>query len=234
MTRHALTRGLLVAAAVLLAAGPGRAAKAEPAAPAPELFVKDGTAFRPATAAEKGATSAHAAHPEESKTSFIDINRYDLGIYTLVVFGLLYLFVQFLVWPKVAEGLKKREAAIQGARDDARADRQAAEQRLADAKRQLDETAEKVRVMFEDARKQADATIARANDEAAQKIAAGKAEAVKAIGIEREAARQELYQQAVELASLLSAKTIRRQLSADDHRRLLDESLSELQAGVRH
>lgn len=237
MNRFAPTL-VLAAVVALLSAGPAPAAKepakADPAAPAPEFFVKDGHGgFRPASVAEKGAEEQLAAHGGESKTSFIDIKRYDLGIYTLLVFGLLYLFVQFLVWPKVAEGLKKREASIQGARDEAQRDRQAAEHRLADAKRQLDDAADKVRVMFEDARKQAEATITRANDEAAQKIAAGKAEAVKAIEVEREAARRELYQQAVDLAAMLSAKTIRRNLSADDHRRLLDESLAELKAGVR-
>jgi hypothetical protein len=37
----------------------------------------------------------------------------------------------------------------------------------------------------------------------------------------------------VALATMLSAKTIARQISADDHRRLLDESLAELQHTVK-
>jgi F0F1-type ATP synthase membrane subunit b/b' len=43
----------------------------------------------------------------------------------------------------------------------------------------------------------------------------------------------DLYQQSVELATKLSAKTLGRNITADDHRRLLDESVAELKQSAK-
>jgi len=67
--------------------------------------------------------------------------------------------------------------------------------------------------------------------------AAGKAEvqrekerAHREIETAKDQALKEIWEQTVSLAALLSAKTIKRELSAQDHRRLLDESLAEMKA----
>src|SRR5882757_3642634 len=66
------------------------------------------------------ALAAGDAHGEKSGgLDFTGIKRYDLGIYTLIVFGLLLFILSKYAWPHIAEGLKKREAAIIGARDEA-------------------------------------------------------------------------------------------------------------------
>ena len=44
----------------------------------------------------------------------------------------------------------------------------------------------------------------------------------------KDQALKELWNQAADLATLISTKAIRRQLTADDQRRLTDEALSEL------
>jgi len=237
MFRSVVTWSLvIVVVASLAVAGPARAAKVAPdsaKSSAQDLYVPDGKGgFRLATAEEKlEAIESPTAH-NSGKTSFIDIKRYDLGLYTLLVFGLLYLFIQYKVWPKVAEGLKKREASIQGARDEAQKDRQAAEQRLAEAKLQLDQAADRAKGILDAAQKQADAATARAKEEAAKTAEAAREQSRREIEAAKEAARQELYQEAVQLASMLSAKTIRRQLTTEDHARLLDESLAELKTGI--
>jgi F-type H+-transporting ATPase subunit b len=46
-------------------------------------------------------------------------------------------------------------------------------------------------------------------------------------------ALNDIYKQAVELATLLSAKTLSRKISADDHTRLVDESLAELKQAAK-
>ena len=163
--------------------------------------------------------------------SFLDV-RADLGIYTLVVFALLFFVLSKYAWPHIAEGLKKREAAIIGAREEAQRDRQAAEQRLAEAKKQLDEAADRARVIVEEARKAAEAMQAQARDAREKAAADQKAQLERDIASAKDAAMQEIYQQAVELASMLTTKTLRRQISADDHRRLLDEALADLKTGA--
>ena len=176
----------------------------------------------------------HAAPAEPGKTklpSFLDL-RIDLGIYTLIVFALLFLVLSKYAWPHISEGLKKREAAIVGAREDAARDRTAAEARLAEAKKQLDEAADKARAIVEDARKVADNLLSQAREAGDKATAERKAQAERDIAAARDAAMQEIHQQAVELASMLSAKTISRKLTADDHRLLLSEALSDLKNGV--
>ena len=53
------------------------------------------------------------------------------------------------------------------------------------------------------------------------------------IEMARDQALQELWKQAADLATMISAKAIRRQLSAEDHRRLVDEALTELQGAAK-
>src|SRR5580658_2439653 len=48
----------------------------------------------------------------EDKLAFTGYKRYDLGIYTLLVFGILVAVLRKYAWPSITEGLQKREAAI--------------------------------------------------------------------------------------------------------------------------
>ncbi len=171
---------------------------------------------------------------EENKLGFLGLERYDLGIYTLIVFGLMLLILGKYAWPQISEGLKKREAAIVGAREEAVKDRHAAEQRLVEAKRQLDEAAQQARAIVEEARRDAEALRASEREVGIKEAASERERAKREIESAKDVALQEIYLQAVQLAATLSSKTIRRQLSAEDHRRLLDESLAEIKKNVQN
>ena len=242
MIRNCYTRPLVAAAVVFALAGTAGVAFAskaggadESAATPPDLFVKqpDGT-FRLAKPHEMIVATESPKSHAGGKTSFIDIKRYDLGIYTLLVFGLLYLFIQFKVWPHIADGLKKREAGIQGARDEAQKARQEAEEIRARLQKDYADAQDKVRGLLDDARRDADALRVSEKEAGAKDAQAERERARKDIEAERDAIRQELRDYAVQLASTLSAKTIRRELSPEDHRRLLDESLAEMKKAVQN
>jgi F-type H+-transporting ATPase subunit b len=53
---------------------------------------------------------------------------------------------------------------------------------------------------------------------------------------EKDRALKEIWDQTAQLATLVSAKAIRRELTPDDHRRLVDEALADLQkaGGEQH
>jgi F-type H+-transporting ATPase subunit b len=180
------------------------------------------------------AAAAGGDHPAEEKggLSFLQLKRYDLGIWTLVVFGLLVLILSKFAFPKISEGLAKREATIIGAKEEATKLRAEAEETRSRLQKEYAEAQDKIRTMIEDARKSAEALHAKRQDEATQDANAKRAAAEREIEAAKAAALQEIYQQAVTLATSLSAKTIRRQLSPDDHRRLLDEALAEMKTGV--
>jgi F-type H+-transporting ATPase subunit b len=188
--------------------------------------------------AAKDAPGEHkeAAHGSESgmldKLSFTGIKRYDLGIYTLIVFGLLLFILNKYAWPHISEGLKKREAAILGAREEAAKAKVEAEELRAKLQKDFAEAQDKIRAMLDEARRDSDALRVTEREAGARDAQAERERAKREIQAEKDAVLQELYQQAVQLASMLSSKTLRRQMSPDDHRRLLDESLAELRGSV--
>jgi F-type H+-transporting ATPase subunit b len=178
------------------------------------------------------AADAHGGDKKEGgildKLSFTGIKRYDLGIYTLLVFGLLLFVLNKHAWPKISAGLKKREASIIGARDEAGKALRDAEELRARLHKDLAETQLKIRDMLDEARRDADALRAQEREAGAREAAAERDRARREIEGARDIALDEIYKQAVDLATTLSAKTLSRQISAEDHRRLLDESLAEL------
>jgi F-type H+-transporting ATPase subunit b len=210
--------------------------------PTKTLYVKDGDQFREATdkdyKAATGSADSHGsptAHGSEEKggLDFTGIKRYDLGIYTLIVFGLLLFILSKFAWPHISEGLKKREAAIIGARDEAAKAKGEAEELRVRLQKDYAEAQDKIRAMLDEARRDSDALRATEREAGTKDAQVERERARKEIQNEKDAALQELYQQAVQLASMMSAKTIRRQLSTDDHRRLLDESLAEIRGSVK-
>ena len=189
-----------------------------------------------AAANEQGDGHDHGAKDggkKEDKLGFLGLKRYDLGIYTLIVFGLLIFVLSKYAWPHIAAGLKKREAAIIGARDEAQKSLQEAQELRAKLQRDQAEAAERMRAEFERARKEAEAIIAQAREAAARQAAELKAQGERDIEAAKTEALAQIYREAVDLATTLSAKTLARNISADDHRRLMDDALTELKQTTR-
>jgi F-type H+-transporting ATPase subunit b len=65
-------------------------------------------------------------------------------------------------------------------------------------------------------------------NKARAEIQAEKERLVREMDRAKDQAVKELWTQSAQLATLISAKTIRRQLTEEDHRRLVDEALVEL------
>ena len=160
--------------------------------------------------------------------------RWDLSIYTLVVFGLLFVILSVFAWPAILRGMKAREQAMLDAREQALAAQREAEEIRAELQARLAKSHDEVRAMIEEARKDAAKLRADEREVGVQEAQAERERATREIAAARDNALQEIYQKSVTLASLMSSKAIRRELSAADHNRLLDESLAELagKAGV--
>jgi F-type H+-transporting ATPase subunit b len=198
----------------------------------PAVFVKEGDKFRPATEAEVKAAVAddHGHGKKGGELDFTGIKRYDLGIYTLLVFGILMFVLAKFAWPKIREGLDKREVNIRSALDQAKQGQADAVALIASAKKQLDDGALQVKAMLDEARRDADAVRAAEREAAAKDIAAAKDRAKREIAAEKDAILKDVYEQSVKLAALMSEKALRRTVSAEDHRRLLDESIAEIRS----
>jgi len=157
----------------------------------------------------------------------------DLGIWTLVVFLLLLWVLKRLAWKPMLEALEKREACIRQALEDAERARQEAERTRAQLQKQLDECAGRIREMLDEARRDGERLVLDMQDKARQEIAAERERMRREIELARDQALQEVWQQAVRLAGLLATKLLRRQITPDDHRRLIDEALVELRQAAQ-
>ena len=92
---------------------------------------------------------------------------------------------------------------------------------------------DKIRAMMDEARRDADVLRAKERETGAKEAAAERERGKREIESAKDAALADIYQQSVDLATKLSAKTLSRHISVDDHRMLLDESLAELKQATK-
>jgi F-type H+-transporting ATPase subunit b len=153
---------------------------------------------------------------------------WDLGIWTLVVFLVFYFFLKKIAWQPILDGLKKREDSIRGALEEAQKARDEAQRMREQWQREVDQAHVKVAAILDEGRRNAktmtDEMIAKARSE----IQGERDRLRREIENAKDQAVQEIWNQAALLATAISAKAIRRQISAEDHRRLVDEALAEL------
>jgi F-type H+-transporting ATPase subunit b len=195
----------------------------------------------PAAALPEGdahATTAAAGHDDHGGKPKVDIaesfglKRYDLAIYTLIVFALLLLILGKYAWGPMMTGLDKREATLRKSHEDAEAARAESQRNLADVQARLAKTADEVRAMLDEARRDAQVVKDQMKADAAGEIQAERDRIRREIEMARDQALQEIYQQAVQLAALVSTKAVKRELTPADHSRLLDEALADLRTNL--
>jgi F-type H+-transporting ATPase subunit b len=156
----------------------------------------------------------------------------DLGLWTIVVFVILLLVLGKFAWGPILEGLHRRETNIRSALDEAQQARQEAEGLHAQFQEKLAKAGEEIRGMMDAARRSADQLKDEMVAKARGEIQTERERLHREIGTARDQALQDLWNQAANLATVISAKAIRRNLSEAEHRGLVDEALAELkQAG---
>jgi len=165
---------------------------------------------------------------EGEKINIFDPADIPLGIWSIVVFVILLLVLKKYAWGPILEGLQKREHNIESAVRDAQQARDEAQRLRDQLQREVDHAQEKVRDILDEGRKHAQETTDEVIGKARSEIQAERDRLRREIEMARDQALQELWKQTADLATMISAKAIRRQLSAEDHRRLVDEALTEL------
>lgn len=188
-----------------------------------EAFVKDFT-----KRVEEGTFEQLKPHQE---VNVMDL-KWDLGLWTIVVFVILFLILKAKAWGPILEGLQKREATIRAALEEARAAQEENQRLQVKYRQEMDAKMAEIPKIMEEARRDAEALKEELRSQATREIQQDRQRLRREIETAKDHALEELWQQAAQLATLISAKAIGRSLSEDDHRRLLDESLEELrQAG---
>lgn len=170
-----------------------------------------------------------AAEEEGAQT---DIFNADIGnfLFTLLIFGLVIYLLRRFAWNPLLDVLAKRELTIRQAVEAAQREREQAERLLADYQAQLAKAREEATALIAEGRRDAEAVARRIQEQGRKESEELLARARREIELATESARKELHDQASELAVMVAARIIQKELSAADHRDLVARSLQEMQA----
>ncbi len=189
------------------------------ASPVGHVFAADDSS----SAAEAG--EPHGAEHDTHATATHGGLDPDLAIVTAIVFLVLLAVLGKFAWGPIVEMLDRREKAIADEIAMAKQQNEQAKQLLADHEARLAGTADEVRRILDDARRDADEHKQNILAEAQQAASAEKTRAVREIEAAKNSALQSIAQKSVDTAVDLAGKIVQRQLNSDDHAALIGEAL---------
>ena len=185
----------------------------------------------PKQAAELDEAMRHGHVHELKKKAPPDLfgfKRWDLGIWSLIIFLVLFFALTKFAWKPMVEGLNKREENIRGALEQAERTRKEAMELQSQLDAKMKAAGGEIAKMMEEGRRDAQALKEQMVAEAKAEIQHERDRLHREIETAKDQALQEIWQQSVMLATTMSSKAIRRNLTAEDHQRLLDETIAEL------
>jgi F-type H+-transporting ATPase subunit b len=154
----------------------------------------------------------------------------DIGnaLWTLVIFGLVVVVLGKFAWGPILNALQARETFIREALETAKRDRDEAELRLKEYEERLAQARAEATAIVDEGRRDALVTKQRIEEEAQREADKRLERAKREIQIATETATKELYQLSTRLATEMAGKVIGRELTPQDHERLIAESLDGL------
>ena len=170
----------------------------------------------------------HGGGGEEEGGSFLVSPSAGLMIWTLIAFGATFLILRRYAFPFIQEALDKRARAIQESIESAQ-----------QTKQEADKLLEEYRARLKEAREQADDIVARSRragetiqDEAKADAKKYRDELMettrKDIEAETRRALDEIRKEVANLTVMATEKVTRMSLDDDEHRRLIQEALDEV------
>ncbi len=154
-------------------------------------------------------------------------------ISALVVFGLAFFVLSRTAWPKIIKGLEDREEKIKGDIADAERTRKQAERALQEYEKALSEARGEAAKMLEEAKADQQKIAAELRARTESELNAMRESAKRDIEAAKKAAITDVYAHMADTATGIASKILQRELSADDQRQLVEDSLGQL-AAVRN
>jgi F-type H+-transporting ATPase subunit b len=148
-------------------------------------------------------------------------------VWTLIAFGATLLILRRLAFPRISEALDKRRKAIVESIDSAERTRVEADKLLQEYRERLREAREQADDIVARSRKAADKLQDDAKSDASQKREELMEQTRRDIEQETRRAIDQIRREVADLTVLATEKVTRKSLDDDDHRRLIDEALSE-------
>ena len=178
------------------------------------------------------ALAQEAEHGAEAPSLFAG----DLGnsVWTLLIFVVVLVVLGKFAWGPILNTLQTRESFIREALEKAKHDRESAEARLKEYEQKLAAARGEASAIVDEGRRDAD--VVKRRIEAAAKEEADKMieRAKREIQIATDTATKELYTLSAKLATQLAAQVIGRELTPQDHERLISEAISGIEGAGRN
>ena len=168
------------------------------------------------------------AESEDGGGSFLVSPSLGLMIWTLLAFGITLYLLNKLAFPRIAAALDRRRVAIQESIDAAQRAKQEADELLEEYRARLREAREQAEDIVARSRKAAENVADETKVEAAKQREALLANARRDIEHETRRALEELRKEVADLTVMATEKITRKSLNEEDHRRLIEEALSEV------
>ncbi|MEX2217173.1 MAG: F0F1 ATP synthase subunit B [Phycisphaerales bacterium] len=147
----------------------------------------------------------------------------------LLVFVIVLVVLSRTAWPKISAGLAQRERKIREEILAAEAARRQARDALEQYEKSLAEARAEAQKMLEQARAQQQMLAGELKAKADVELTAMKERARRDIEAAKRAAISEIYEKSAEMAGLMATKILKREVGAADQRRLLQETVTELE-----
>ena len=151
-----------------------------------------------------------------------------LMIWTIVTFAIVVVVLWRLAFSRVQALIDERRERIRQALDEADRAREEARNLREQTRREREEAKIERERMLEEARRQGQQAQAQAREEAQRDLERRLEENQRAIEAENRKFREQIRRDVIELTLLASEKVTRKALDAGDQRRLIDETLSEI------
>ncbi len=150
------------------------------------------------------------------------------AVTSLVVFLLAFGFLYVKVWPKILKGLDDRQAKILGEIESAEQAREQAQAAQAQYQEELANARQEAKDVIATAKAHAKAAAQELRDRNEAQLAQMRQRVTRELDQAKQAAIIALHAEAASLASNIAGKILKREITADDQQRLVDESLQEL------
>jgi F-type H+-transporting ATPase subunit b len=178
------------------------------------------------------ALAAEAEGGEASLSPFA--GDFGNALWTLIIFVLVLVVLGKYAWGPILSSLQTRETFIRESLETAQRDRQESERRLREYEERLAQARTEATAIVEEGRRDA-ATVRHKIEEDARREADKMIERAKReIQIASEAATKDLYSVSARLATELAARILSREISPQDHQRLISEAVDGMGGIPRH
>jgi F-type H+-transporting ATPase subunit b len=171
--------------------------------------------------------AAEAPAEEDGGSALIDVVP-GLMIWTIVTFAIVLFVLRRLAFGRIQRLIDERRERIRQALDEADKAREEARQLRELTKQERDEAVADRDKALQDARRQIDDQLRRAREDADADLQRRLEENQRAIEAENRKLREEIRRDVVELTLLASEKVTRKSLDEEDQRRLIDETIQEI------